>query len=327
MISRIQETKSLKELDDVRIALLGKNGELTQALKNLGTLSPEEKKEKGQELNRLKNEIQSSIDNQRLILIKQEMQERIESERIDVTLPGISLHSGAPHLLTRVMNDITSFFTSLGFDIQDGPEIEDEFHNFDALNVPKHHPARQSQDTFYLNGGLLRTHTSNVQIRTLKNNKPPLRMMSVGRVYRNDSLDATHTPMFHQVEGMVIEDGIHMGHLKGILLDFFKYFFEKDKINLRFRPSFFPFTEPSAEVDIACRKEKGKLIFGEGDQWIEVLGCGMTHPQVYKNCGHEDPLQGIAFGMGVERLLMLKYGISDIRTLYENDIRFLKGYA
>ncbi|MCE2715821.1 MAG: phenylalanine--tRNA ligase subunit alpha [Pseudomonadota bacterium] len=319
-LQQIQTASNLAELDDLRVHLLGKNGVITQQLKTLGTLSPEERKTKGAEINALKDEIVLAIDKQKETLENQALEQRLSSEKIDISLSARPEPVGKIHLISKVIQDITQYFSQLGFQIFDGPHIETQELNFDALNIPAHHPARQSHDTFYVkeSDDILRTQTSPVQIRTLREHKPPIRFLAPGRVFRSDDLDATHTPMFHQIEGVVIEEGIHFGHLKGTLIDFCRWFFEKPDMNLRFRPSFFPFTEPSAEVDISWKNDK----------WLEVLGCGMIHPTVLRNCGIDpDQFQGFAFGMGVDRFTMLKYGIDDIRSFYNGDTRWLDLYG
>ena len=315
---RIEEADNLTVLELIRVSILGKSGELTKALKDLSLCSPDERRERGIKLNQLRDDIKEFIDHRRGILTEKEQNDSVMKEVLDITLPAAPFAVGKLHPLTCVQEEIHDFFRRLGFVLYDGPELEEEFYNFDGLNIPEHHPARQSHDTFYVGNKLLRTHTSTVEIRMLQKIKPPFRMLSMGRVYRHDAIDSTHTPMFHQVEGLVIESNLHMGHLKGLLVAFCKHFFKKDDIPIRFRPSFFPFTEPSAELDLA---------FEDGG-WLEVLGCGMTHPNVLRQCGL-DPAehQGFAFGIGIERLLMLKYGISDIRALYENDPRWLDHYG
>jgi phenylalanyl-tRNA synthetase alpha chain len=324
----------------VRVALLGKKGAITEALKTLGQATPEERKTLGAELNTLKQELTEAIETKKASLVSAEMNARLATETIDVTLPAQPIPQGRIHPVTQVIEEITAIFADLGFAVAEGPDIEDDEHNFDALNIPLSHPARQMHDTFYLpEGKLLRTHTSPVQIRTMRTGKPPFRFIAPGNTYRCDS-DITHTPMFHQVEGFVIDKNIHMGHLKGCIIEFLKTFFELEQVPVRFRPSFFPFTEPSAEVDIGCKRSKDELKIGEGsDQgfaqegyagqsWLEVMGCGMVHPNVLKNCGIDpNEWQGFAFGMGVERLAMLKYGIPDLRTFFESDVRWLKHYG
>ena len=314
----IQEADDLKALESLRVHILGKNGVLTQELKSLSLYDEETRKIKGASLNSLKTALMQMIQEKRLKLEQKECSEKVDQEKVDITLKASPRILGRLHPLTCLQNQIIHFFYRLGFVLHDGPELEDEFHNFDALNVPLHHPARQAQDTFYVGEHLLRSHTTTVQIRCLETLKPPLRILSVGRVYRSDALDATHTPMFHQFEGLVIEPRIHMGHLKGVLVDFCKYIFEKDDISFRFRPSFFPFTEPSAELDLAFSQER----------WLEILGCGMVHPDVLRKCGLDpSECQGFAFGGGVEILLMLKYVLTDIRHLYTNDADWLEHYG
>ncbi len=319
-LQQIQASQDLTTLDDLRVHLLGKNGLVTQQLKTLGALAPEERKAKGAEINALKDQIALAIEEKKTILETKALELRLASEKIDITLPSRPESVGKIHPISKAIQDITQYFAQLGFQVFDGPHIETQELNFDALNIPAHHPARQSQDTFYVAGSndILRTQTSPVQIRTLRDHKPPIRFLAPGRVFRSDDLDATHTPMFHQIEGVVIEEGINFSHLKGALIDFCRWFFENPNMNLRFRPSFFPFTEPSAEVDISWKNDK----------WLEVLGCGMIHPEVLRNCGIDpDQFQGFAFGMGVERFTMLKYGIDDIRSLYNGDTRWLDLYG
>lgn len=310
------------------MAWLGKKGRITEELKTLGALDPEARKAKGAELNEIKTKITEALDGKKTVLARAELNIRLASETIDVTLPPTPTLVGKIHPVTQVTEEIRSIFAELGFSVAEGPDIEDAEHNFDALNIPESHPARQMHDTFYLkNNMLLRTHTSPVQIRTMRTGKPPFRFIAPGSTYRCDS-DLTHTPMFHQVEGFVIDKGIHMGHLKGCIIEFLKTFFELDDVPVRFRPSFFPFTEPSAEVDIGCKRSRDELKIGEGDDWLEVLGCGMIHPNVLKNCGIDpNEWQGFAFGMGIERLAMLKYGIPDLRTFFESDVRWLQHYG
>ncbi len=314
-LQQINSAQDLKVLDELRVQLLGKNGLITQQLKALGTLAPEERKTKGAQINALKDLFTSSIDEKKISLEQQALKLRLTNEKIDITLPPRPEMVGKFHPISKVIADITKYFSQIGFQVFDGPHIETQELNFDALNIPAHHPARQSHDTFYIEGSdeVLRTHTSPMEIRTLRKHKPPIRFLSPGRTFRSD-YDATHTPMFHQMEGVVIEEGINFGHLKGTIIDFCRWFFEDPNLKLRFRPSFFPFTEPSAEVDIG---------WGNG-KWLEVLGCGMMHPTVLANCGIDSTkYQGFAFGMGMERFAMLKYGINDIRAFYEGDTRWL----
>ncbi|MFN9111276.1 MAG: phenylalanine--tRNA ligase subunit alpha, partial [Bacteroidota bacterium] len=324
-LSSISSCTSSSAREEARVALLGKKGRITEALKTLGQATPEERKTLGAQLNQLKSEISEAIDVKKTQLARAELDARLASETIDVTLPAAPVPQGKIHPVSFVMEEITAIFAQMGFHVADGPDIEDDYHNFDALNIPASHPARQMHDTFYLSGGqLLRTHTSPVQIRTMRGGKPPFRFIAPGNTYRCD-YDLTHTPMFHQIEVCMIDKHVHMGHLKGCIHDFLKAFFELDEVPLRFRPSFFPFTEPSAEVDIGCKRSQGELKIGEGSDWLEVLGCGMVHPNVLKNCGMDpNEWQGFAFGMGVERLAMLKYGIPDLRTFFESDARWLK---
>jgi phenylalanyl-tRNA synthetase alpha chain len=300
-------------VEQLRVQYLGKKGQLTTLLKAVVDLPVEQRPEMGKIINQAKQELQDLLAKQDALLSEQVLKNRLQSETIDVTLPGRGQDIGALHPVTQVRQRVIQLLSTLGFTVADGPEIEDDYHNFEALNIPSYHPARDSHDTFFFpNGLLLRTHTSNVQIRTMKNQAPPLRIITLGRVYRCDS-DQTHTPMFHQLEGLVIDTHCTMGHLKALLQDFLQKFFETE-LEFRFRPSFFPFTEPSAEVDI--RKADGG--------WLEVLGCGMVHPQVLKNVNIDpEKFSGFAFGMGLDRLAMLKYGIPDLRLLFENDLRLL----
>ncbi len=327
-IAAIASASTSAALEELRIAWLGKKGRITEELKTLGGLDPEARKTRGAELNDIKNKITEALDVKKSSLAAAELNARLTTETIDVTLPTTPSPTGKLHPVTQVIEEIRTIFAEFGFSVAEGPDIEDAEHNFDALNIPESHPARQMHDTFYLKGGqLLRTHTSPVQIRTMRAGKPPFRFIAPGSTYRCDS-DLTHTPMFHQVEGFVIDKGIHMGHLKGCIIEFLKTFFELDSVPTRFRPSFFPFTEPSAEVDIGCKRSRDELKIGEGNDWLEVLGCGMIHPNVLKNCGIDpNEWQGFAFGMGVERLAMLKYGIPDLRTFFESDVRWLQHYG
>lgn len=327
--TEINQCCSLKSLEEMRIRLLGKSGEITQMLKALGSLQPDQRREKGSEINKLKETILSSLETKHIELSEKELINQLAAESLDITLPVRPELSGTLHPVTRSMEEITHYFSQLGFSFAYGTDIEDEEHNFTALNIPDHHPARQLHDTFYLNSPhkLLRTHTSPVQIRTMKQTQPPIRILSLGRVYRSD-FDATHTPMFHQVEGLVIDKGIHMGHLKHCLSEFLRHYFDRADLPIRLRPSFFPFTEPSAEIDIGCSREKGSLKIGAGKDWLEILGCGMVHPKVLTYCGIDPEIyQGFAFGMGLDRLSMLKYGLPDLRAFFEGDIRWLKHYG
>ena len=311
----IEQTSDLKALDDIRVDYLGKKGQITAMMRMMATLSAEEKPAFGQKVNDAKQTVQKALNGKIEGIKLAELEEQLKAEQIDVTLPGRATDLGGLHPVTRTIERIEDFFGELGFQVEKGPEIEDDFHNFDALNIPDDHPARADHDTFYFNPKLvLRTQTSGVQIRTMEKKDPPLRIISPGRVYRND-YDQTHTPMFHQVEGLMIDKKVNFAELKGILHDFLRNFFEED-LEVRFRPSYFPFTEPSAEVDV-----KGK------NGWLEVLGCGMVHPNVLRSVGYDpEEYTGFAFGMGVERLSMLRYGVNDLRAFFENDLRFLKQF-
>ncbi|OAJ33725.1 phenylalanine--tRNA ligase subunit alpha [Piscirickettsia salmonis] len=315
---RIKDTESTKSLDDIRVHYMGKKGRLTEVLKGLGKLSAAERPKMGQAVNVAKTKLQQALTDRLETLKLQEMQAQLGAEKIDVTLAGRGQELGHLHPVTKVLNRITYLLGCAGFSVVEGPEIEDDFHNFEALNIPKHHPARAMQDTFYFgNGDVLRTHTSGVQIRTMEESQPPIRIIAPGRVYRCDS-DPTHTPNFHQVEGLWVDDSVSFADLKGMLVNFLREFFEDNNLRVRFRPSYFPFTEPSAEADIEFTKPSGEKA------WLEVLGCGMVHPHVLKNVNiNPDEFQGFAWGMGIERLAMLRYGIRDLRTLFENDVRFL----
>ena len=328
-IKEIRHCASLKELEDIRVRLLGKSGEITQMLKTLGTLEPDQRQKKGAEINQLKEAIHLALEEKRTHLAAQALADKLAAEAVDVTLSIRPEMLGTLHPITRTIEEITNYFAKAGFVVAEGSDIEDDEHNFTALNIPEHHPARQSVDTFYFNVEkmLLRTHTSSVQIRTMKKTQPPIRILSLGRVYRNE-FDATHTPMFHQVEGLVIDKGIHMGHLKSTLTDFLRHYFGIADLPMRFRPSFFPFTEPSAEVDIGCSRQGGALKIGTGKDWLEILGCGMVHPKVLMNCGIDPEVyQGFAWGMGLDRISMLKYGLPDLRPFFESDTRWLKHYG
>jgi len=324
-------------LDEIRVSALGKKGRITDLMKMLASLPPEERKARGAALNVLKDEIAAAIDARQKILAAAELQEKLARESVDVTLSPRPLPEGRVHPISQTIDEIITIFASMGFATAKGPDIENEYMNFEALNIPPSHPARDMQATFFLPSSgeyktVLRTQTSPVQIRTMKTQKPPIRIIAPGRTYRCD-YDQTHTPMFHQVEGLVIDDHTHMGHLKGCLMDFLRAFFGIDDLPVRFRPSYFPFTEPSAEVDIGCRRPNskggdGNLKLGNYGDWLEILGCGMVHPNVLKNCGIDpERYQGFAFGMGVERIAMLKYGIPDLRTFFDADLRWLKHYG
>jgi phenylalanyl-tRNA synthetase alpha chain len=333
LLAAVEAAADLKALEEVRVAALGKKGQVTELTKLLGRLPPDQRRAAGQTFNTLKRELEEQLQARKAVLERAAMADRLLRERQDVTLPPCRRPMGRIHPVSQVTDEITAIFADMGFGVAEGPEIEDDWHNFEALNIPPEHPARQMQDTFYLEAEqdgrplVLRTHTSNVQIRHMLAHKPPLRIIAPGRTYRFDS-DATHTPMFHQVEGLVIERTTHMGHLKGCLTDFVRAFFERDDIPVRFRPSYFPFTEPSAEMDIGCRRSKDELVVGEGADWLEILGCGMVHPNVLRAVGLDpEAWQGFAFGMGIDRVAMLKYGIPDLRTFFEADLRWLRHYG
>ncbi len=327
--SQIAQATELGELEQIRVAVLGKKGSLTAILKTLGALEPEERKKSGQAVNQAKQALQQQIQDRKQALETESLNKQLAEETIDVTLPGRDVAAGTIHPVTRTLERIEELFRCVGFDVVEGPEIEDDYHNFEALNIPSHHPARAMHDTFYFpDGRLLRTHTSPVQIRTMEKEKPPLRIIAPGRVYRCDS-DLTHTPMFHQIEGLVVDESVSFSDLKGLIYDFLRSFFEQEDLKLRFRPSYFPFTEPSAEVDIGCVMcgGKGCRVCGQSG-WLEVLGCGMVHPEVFRHVNVDtEQFTGFAFGLGVERLAMLRYGINDLRLFFENDLRFLKNFA
>jgi phenylalanyl-tRNA synthetase alpha chain len=327
-LARVADAVDLAALDQVRVRFLGRSGLLTAELKQLGRLPKDERPRAGQAINQAKVRVQEAIEVRKAELATQALAARLAAERIDVSLPGRGQRPGGLHPITRTLQRIERLFTNAGFSIAEGPEIEDDYHNFEALNIPAHHPARAMHDTFYFDDHLLlRTHTSPVQIRVMENQGPPLRIIATGRVYRCDS-DLTHTPMFHQVEGFLVDEQATFADLKGVLYDFLSNFFERD-LQLRFRPSYFPFTEPSAEVDIQCVicNETGCRVCKQSG-WLEVLGCGMIHPEVFRCVGIDsERYLGYAFGMGVERLAMLRYGINDIRLYFENDLRFLGQFA
>jgi len=324
----IAAAADIATLEQVRVHYLGKSGLLTAELKNLGRLPAQQRPAAGQAINQAKRDLQSRIEARRAVLEAEELRTRLVAERIDVTLPGRGQHSGGLHPVTRTLRRITGLFAHAGFAVAEGPEIEDDFHNFGALNIPEHHPARAMHDTFYFDEHLLlRTHTSPVQIRVMKSREPPLKIIAPGRVYRCDS-DLTHTPMFHQVEGFLVDEQASFADLKGVLYAFLTQFFECE-LAVRFRPSYFPFTEPSAEVDIQCVMCEGKgCRVCKQTGWLEVLGCGMIHPEVFRQVGYDsERYTGYAFGMGVERLTMLRYGVNDLRLFFENDLRFLRQFA
>lgn len=330
---KISSVSNSSELENLRVHYLGKSGVVTEKLKTLGTLPAEERKSFGQEVNKVKEIISELLTVKKDEVSKKETDEKLKAEQIDITLPAIEKKIGNIHPITKVIEEIVEIFGSMGFAVAEGPEIEDDFHNFGALNIPESHPARQMHDTFYIKSEntdkkfVLRTHTSPVQIRAMENNKPPLKIIAPGRTFRCDS-DQTHSPMFHQIEGFMVDKEVDMGMLKGCLLQFLEEFFGVSNLKMRFRSSFFPFTEPSAEVDIGCSRKGGEIKIGEGDDWLEILGCGMINPEVLKNCGI-DPTEyrGFAFGIGIERLAMLKYGIPDLRKFFESDQKWLKHYG
>ena len=332
-LAKIAAASTIAALEDVRVSALGKKGVISERMKELGKMSPDERKAAGAALNVLKDKIATAIDAKKQKLEDAELDRRLATEKVDVTLPAAPAPRGRIHPVTQAMEEIVAIFSAMGFDVAEGPDIEDDFHNFTALNFPADHPAREMHDTFFFNEKadgsrmLLRTHTSPVQIRTMMTRKPPIRIIIPGRTFRCDS-DQTHTPMFHQVEGLVIDRATHMGHLKGTLEAFCKAFFEVDSVKTRFRPHFFPFTEPSAEMDIGYQRVGNEIRIGQGEKWMEILGSGMVHPNVLRNCGLDpDEYQGFAFGMGIDRLAMLKYGIPDLREFFAADARWLEHYG
>ncbi|RUM94660.1 MAG: phenylalanine--tRNA ligase subunit alpha [Thiothrix sp.] len=325
----VAAAEDVKTLEALRVKHLGKKGLLTEQLKSLGKLSAEERPKAGQAINKAKREVAGLLQQKKIQLESAQLVEQLEAESVDVTLPGRGGRMGGLHPVTKTIDRIVSLLSQVGFSIAEGPEIEDEYHNFEALNIPAHHPARAMHDTFYFGDGrLLRTHTSPVQVRVMSEEKPPLRVIAPGRVYRCDS-DLTHTPMFHQVEGLLVDSDVTFADLKGVVDQFLKAFFENDTLMTRFRPSYFPFTEPSAEVDIQCVQcgGKGCRVCGHTG-WLEVMGCGMVHPEVFRHVNIDyDEFTGYAFGMGVERLAMLRYGVNDLRIFFENDLRFLEQFS
>jgi len=333
IIEKIKNVSSIKDLESIRLYYIGKKGLITVEMKSLSSLSAEEKKLKGQTLNSIKVFLEEEIKKKKSFFENNLINEKIKKEKIDFTLPARNFKNGKIHPISQSMFKIIEIFGSMGFAVESGPDIETDFNNFTALNIPSHHPAREMQDTFYIESNdnnedkLLRTHTSPVQVRTMLKSKPPIRIIVPGRTYRSDS-DATHSPMFHQVEGLLIDEKSTMAHLKGCLVDFLKDFFEIENLKYRFRPSYFPFTEPSAEMDVAFTKKDDVIKIGEGDEWLEILGCGMVNPHVLENCKIDSSVyQGFAFGMGIERLSMLKYGITDMRGFFDNDLRWLNHYG
>src|SRR5450759_3308684 len=335
LLAAVSAAKDEAALEAVRVAALGKSGSVSALLKTLGAMTPDQRKVQGPAINGLKDRVTAAIAAARDALGAAALDARLRTETVDVTLPvrEAPTEAGRLHPISQVTDELTAIFADMGFAVAEGPDIETDDYNFTKLNFPEGHPAREMHDTFYFppkpDGSrlLLRTHTSPVQVRTMLTQKQPIRVIIPGRTYRSDS-DQTHTPMFHQVEGLVIDKGSHLGHLKWILEEFCKAFFEVDSVKMRFRPSFFPFTEPSLEVDIQCRRDKGEIRFGEGEDWLEILGCGMVHPNVLRACGIDpDVYQGFAWGLGIAGIALLKYGMSDLRQLFENDVRWLSHYG
>ena len=328
--AKIDSVKSKEELQNIKTEFFGKNGQITSQFKNLGSLDPDKRKEFASNLNKIKDDLSDQLDQKYLEIETNEINEKLKNQKIDVTLPIRPFRKGKIHPVSQVIDEISSIFSEIGFSVEEGPDVENEYNNFTALNTPEDHPARDMHDTFYLEKNkklLLRTHTSPVQIRTMLNGKPPFKIIVPGRTYRCDS-DQTHAPMFHQLEGLHVDKNITMGHLKGCLHYFINEFFEVKNVKMRFRPSHFPFTEPSAEVDIGYEIKDGKIVIGEGDKWLEILGCGMVHPNVLKNVKvNPDKFQGYAFGIGIDRLAMLKYGINDLRAFFDCDYRWLNHFG
>ena len=328
--AKIDSVKSKDDLQNIKTEFFGKNGQITQQFKILSSLDPEKRKKFASNLNRIKDDLNNQLEQKNIEIEIIEINDKLKNEKVDVTLPVRPDREGKIHPVSQVIDEISSIFSEIGFAVAEGPDVESEYNNFTALNTPDEHPARDMHDTFYLEENkklLLRTHTSPVQIRTMLSSKPPFKIIVPGRTYRCDS-DQTHAPMFHQLEGLHIDKGITMGHLKGCLDYFIKEFFEVKNVKMRFRPSHFPFTEPSAEVDIGYKIEKGKIVIGEGDKWLEILGCGMVHPNVLQNVKiNINKYQGFAFGMGIDRLAMLKYGINDLRAFFEADFRWLSHFG
>jgi phenylalanyl-tRNA synthetase alpha chain len=333
LTTAVEAADTLDALEAVRISALGKQGSVSALLKTMGAMSPDERQAQGPIINGLRETVAAALADKKAALETAALNERLATERLDMTLPAPEFARGSVHPVSQVMDELAEIFADMGFAVAEGPEIEDQWHNFTALNMPETHPARAMHDTFYMNAAdgeeakVLRTHTSPVQIRTMTSQEPPIRIIAPGRVYRSDS-DATHTPMFHQIEGLVIDKGIHLGHLKWTLETFLKAFFERDDLTIRLRPSYFPFTEPSAEVDVSFSIENGKRVLGGTGGWMELLGSGMVHPKVITACGLDpDVYQGFAFGVGVDRLAMLKYGMDDLRAFFDGDLRWLKHYG
>ena len=334
LLDRIATAGSLQDLDQLRVAALGKSGEITAKLKSLGAMDPETRAAEAPKIHALREAVTNAIAERKAALESADLEQRLATEKLDLSLPAVEAPTGTVHPVSQVMDELAEIFADLGFAVAEGPEIETQWYNFTALNMPENHPARAMQDTFYLEPRtpdeepyVLRTHTSPVQIRAGEAHGAPIRVIAPGRVYRSDS-DATHTPMFHQVEGLVIDKGITLGHLKWTLETFVKAFFERDDIAMRFRPSYFPFTEPSAELDVGWSMDKGRRVVGGSEGWMEILGSGMVHPKVIANIGLDpDEWQGFAFGCGIDRLAMLKYGMDDLRAFFDGDIRWLKHYG
>ena len=333
ILQAIEEANNIDELETVRLNAFGKKGRVSTLMRSLGGMDVDTRKAAGQALNTIKARLTGALDSKTAALAKVELDKKLSSEAIDVSLPSRPTTDARLHPLSQTIEEVLAIFAEMGFEVAEGPDIESDYYNFTALNIPSEHPARQEHDTFYLppdtdgERKVLRTHTSPVQIRTMEVKEPPIRIVVPGRTYRSDH-DATHSPMFHQCEGLVIGDGIHMGHLKGCLIDFCRAFFGVDDLPVRFRPSYFPFTEPSAEVDIGCTRDGGGLKIGTGEDWLEILGSGMVNPRVLENCGYDPKkYQGFAFGMGIERIAMLKYGIPDLRTFYDSDLRWMRHYG
>ena len=333
IVQAVDAAENLDELEAVRVNAIGKKGRISLLMRALGGMDADARKAAGQALNIVKDQVAAALESKQSVLAQAALNEKLATEAIDVSLPSRPNREARLHPLSRTIDEVLAIFAEMGFQMAEGPDIESDYYNFTALNIPPEHPARQEHDTFYLPANadgqrkVLRTHTSPVQIRTMEANEPPIRIIVPGRTYRSDH-DATHSPMFHQCEGLVIGDGIHMGHLKGCLIDFCRAFFGVDDLPVRFRPSYFPFTEPSAEVDIGCTRDGGGLKIGAGDDWLEILGSGMVNPRVLANCGYDpEKYQGFAFGMGIERIAMLKYGIPDLRTFYDSDLRWMRHYG
>ncbi len=329
-LSKLANNLDINDVNQIKSDLFGKNGKISNEFKKMGSLSVDDRKKFASELNSIKDELQAAIEKKVKEIEVKEINKKLQNEKVDITLPERSFSRGKIHPVSQVIDEISSIFSEIGFSVAEGPDVENEYNNFTALNTPDNHPARDMHDTFYLDSKkelLLRTHTSPVQVRTMLSGEPPFKIIAPGRTYRSDS-DQTHAPMFHQVEGLHIDKNINMGHLKGCLNYFIKEFFEVDKIKMRFRPSHFPFTEPSAEVDIGYTLKDGKIVIGQGDHWLEILGCGMVHPNVLKNVKVNPTIyQGYAFGIGIDRLAMLKYGINDLRAFFETDYRWLNHFG